>query len=293
MHESHRYLGLDLAGAKNQKTALAVLEHYPKERKTFLLDVYEKIVPEEGHSSDQALLELIGELKPGIAKIGVNVPLDLPPCIPCVRKTCPTPLKCSVPVVKWMRETTRKLAQSQKRSDGPGVRVLDFTPYTQRPIELWVRYQVLPRLQPSHRFEVDEALGGNKAPLSARMHYLKRHLGKIPTAEVWPKLSVAIFAEQLGLQRRTIARYRQLEEGIHAREEIIEALAHRHGLFIYERDVRKLAQSLASFDAFICAYTALLSDTDRCEERPHGFPAHAGWIQYPAQHATSTHAGKV
>ena len=33
-----------------------------------------------------------------------------------------------------------------------------------------------------------------------------------------------------------------------------------NSIFIYERDIRKLAHSLASFDAFICAYTALLAD---------------------------------
>jgi hypothetical protein len=277
VHESRRYLGIDLAGAKNQKTALAVLEYYPKENKVFLLDIYEKIVPAEGHTSDDALLELIEELKPGIARVGVNVPLDLPPCIPCSRKVCPLPTKCTVAEVKWMREITKRAV----RADDPEVRALEFTPYTQRPIELWVRYNVLPKLPETHRFEVDEALGGNKAPLTARMHYLKKHLTKVEFSEVWPKLSVAILAEQLGIQKRTITRYRQLEEGIHAREEIIEELARKHSLFIYERDVRKLAQNLASFDAFICAYTALLSDVELCTEMPAGFPPKAGWVRYP------------
>jgi hypothetical protein len=274
VHESKRYLGLDLVVEKNQKTALAVLEYYPTENKIFLLDIFERI------AGDQALLEIVEELKPGISCLGTNVPLDLPPCIPCTRKTCPTPVKCTDPQVKWMRDLTRKIQKSQDFKDS-GMKVLEFTPYTQRPIELWIRYQLLPKLPESHRFEVDEALGGNKAPLTARMSFLKRHLHKIPLAEVWPKLAVAIFAQQLGLQKRTVAKYRQLEEGIHAREEIIEELTHRHGIFIYERDVRKLSHSLAAFDAFICAYTALLSDTDRCAEMPHGFPSSTGWVQYP------------
>jgi hypothetical protein len=276
VHESRRYLGIDLAGAKNQKTALAVLEHYPKENKIFLLDIYERIAQPENHTSDVSLLELIDEMRPGIAKIGVNVPLDLPPCIPCTRKTCPMPERCSVPSVKWMRETTKKAHKIKT-----DLRVLEFTPYTQRPIELYVRYHVLPRLPESHRFEVDETLGGNRAPLTARMQYLKRHLGKTPLAEVWPKLSIAILAEQLGIHKRLIARYRQLEEGVHSREAILEILTQHHGLFIYERDVRKLSQSLSSFDAFICAYTALLSDTDRCTDMPAGFPASTGWVHFP------------
>lgn len=283
-HESRRYLGLDLAGAKNHKTSLAVLEFFPKEKKTFLLDIFEKIgltekVPVSGEiTGDRALLELVEELKPGIAKVGVNVPLELPPCIQCTRKTCPTAVKCTVPALKWMRDHHRKSNKS-KDSD---IRILEFTPYTQRPVELWVRYLILPRLSEAHRFEVDEALGGNRAPLTARMHYLRRHLDEIELSEIWPKLSVAIFAEDLGVQKRTIARYRQLEEGSHAREEIIEALAERYEVFIYERDVRKLSQSLGAFDAFICAFTALLSDVEACEPMPHGFPQASQWIQIPA-----------
>jgi dipeptidyl aminopeptidase/acylaminoacyl peptidase len=73
--------------------------------------------------------------------------------------------------------------------------------------------------------------------------------------------------------------YRHLEQGAHAREEIIETLAERHGVFIYERDVRKLSHSLTAFDAFVCAYTALLSDADSCADLPKGFPAGSGWLQ--------------
>src|SRR4051794_5559949 len=113
---SIRYLGLELAGAKNPKTAVATLEYYPKEGKVFLLDAYDRIVYDRGDESgprtgDEALLDLLEELKPGVPRIGVNVPLDLPPCVTCVRKTCPMPEKCNVPAVKWMREASRKASR--------------------------------------------------------------------------------------------------------------------------------------------------------------------------------------
>jgi len=130
-------------------------------------------------------------------------------------------------------------------------------------------------------FEIDEALGGNKAPLAARMHYLRRHLGSFDLLEAWPKLTVAVLGGQLGLSRRTLSSYRHLEQGIHARGEILECLTERHGIFIYERDMKKLSQSLASFDAFICAYTALLSSVGQCAKPPKGFPVASGWVQYP------------
>jgi hypothetical protein len=276
-----RYLGIELSGAKNQKTALAAIEYYPREEKIFLLDIYDRVAGHDHQTGDEALLEIIGELGPGTRRVGVNVPIELPPCITCTRKTCPMPARCSVPAVKWMRDATRRAARA-------GARAREFTPYTQRPAELFIRYGVLPKLPEWTRLEIDEALGGNKAPLTARMHFLRCHLKSFELAEVWPKLTVALLAQDLGLHRRTVTTYRHLEQGAHARGEILEALVSRHGVFIYERDVRKLAQSLAAFDAFVCAYTALLSDLGRCVKLPRDFPPSAGWLEFPRAGARKT-----
>lgn len=278
MSDSRRYLGLDLAGAKNQKTALAVIEFYPRERKIFVLDIHERITAHEGQSGDEAVLELIRELRDGSQRLGVNVATDLPPCVTCTRKSCPLPVRCTVPSVRWMRQ----IAKRAERSRSSEIRALEFTPYTQRPVELWLRYEVLADLPEWARFEIDETLGGNRAPLTARMNFLKRHLPSLEITECLPKLTVASLAKDLELNKRMVSTYRHLEQGSHSREEILEALAAKHGVFIYERDIRKLAHSLAAFDALICAYTALLADTNRCARKPAGFPAGAGWIHYPA-----------
>jgi hypothetical protein len=217
------------------------------------------------------LRELTDGYESGTVHLGVNVPLSLPPCTECTRKTCPMPRSCTVPSVKWMRSSSRKYSKQ-----------VDFTPYTQRPAELWIKHHVLENLPESHRFEIDEALGGNKAPLTMRMHFLRRHLPDVKVIEAWPKLTVAILAEQLGISKRVVQGYRNLEEGAHAREEILEALAEKKGIFIYERDMRKLSTALASFDAFICALTALLANTGLCETAPTGFPDSAGWVEYPS-----------
>ncbi len=277
MRESRRYLGLDLSGAKNQKTALAALEFYPKEQKIFLLDIYDRILPHEDQTADEGLLDLIEELQPGIARIGVNVPLELPPCITCTRKSCPLPAHCTVPAVKWMRDLHRRLSHSDYQER----KILEFTPYTQRPFELWARYLVLPELPPNSTFEVDETLGGNRAPLTARMSFLKRHLENLSLLEVWPKLSIALLARDLNMDPSLISHYRTLEEGIHCREELLSLLVKGKGIFIYDRDLRKLAQNLPAFDAFICAFTALLSDQRLCAEPPKGFPIKSGWVHYP------------
>lgn len=278
MRESRRYLGLELAGAKNEKTALAVLEFYPTEQKIFLLDTFDRVVPREDQSGDEALLEMIQEFQPGIACMGVNVPLTLPPCIECTKATCPLPGKCKVPSVKWMRNTDLKFTRRPRE----GTRHKPITPYTQRPVELWVKHHVLPDLMVPDLFEIDETLGGNKAPLTARMHFLQRHFKKIKLVETWPKLTVALLAGEARLPKRILESYRHLEQGAQSRMAIIEMLAQHFDLFMYERDQQKLAQSLSAFDALMCAYTALLSDTSRCVRPPSGFPTATGWVEYPA-----------
>jgi hypothetical protein len=286
VRESKRYLGLELSGAKNPKTAVAVLEFYPKEQKIFLLDIHDRI-PEKNNSeksaserngqavADEQLISLIDELTEDSAngrkkvRMGVNVPLEMPPCLSRLSQA-----RCNS-AIKWMRDTTKKAQRSHQ------VKVLEFTPYTQRPVELWVRYHVLPKLHPYERFEIDETLGGNKAPLTARMIYLKPYLRKIELIEAWPKLTIAALAEPLGISKRTISTYRRLEEGVQAREDILEALVEQRDVFVYDKDIRKLAMNLSAFDAFLCAYTALLSDLEQTAEAPPGFPTVTGWVHYP------------
>lgn len=281
MRESKRYLGLELAGAKNEKSSLSTLEYYPKEKKIFLLDIYDKITWRNHEcSGDQAILDLIEEVRADFTTLGVSSSMELPPCIKCTRRICPLPSKCSVPAVKWMRSFSNSLTRKNKKQN-----FKEFTPYTQRPIELWIKHHVLKSLPAEYvensGFEVDETLGGNKAPLTARMNFLKRHLHKIEIVEVLPKLSVVILASQLGLGKKAVTNYRRLETGVHARIEILEALAKEHGIFIYDRDMRKLSHSLAAFHSFISAYTALQSALHQCAKSPPHFPLESGWIQHP------------
>jgi len=276
-----RYLGLELAGAKNQKTSLAVLEYYPKERKVFLLDIYDKISSNDEQNGDEALLETLQETtnldKSRVAKLGVNVPVTLPPCIGCTRPACRAQQKCTGPTVQWMRDLTERAREDEELA----VNVLEFTPYTQRPFELWARYKILPMLPPDFRFEIDEALGGNRAPLTARMHFLGKHLKNLPVVEVWPKLTISVLAAILGIPKRVILKYRKPEEGYQARMDLLETIALKQGVFIYERDLKKLASSLTAFDSFLCAYTAMLSDLDLTAKPPKGFPKDSGWVEYP------------
>lgn len=279
-----RYLGLDLSGAKNSKTSLSVLEYFPKEKKVFLLDVHLGIGADEKHDADQVLIETILDHAEGggPVKIGVNVPLSLPPCITCIRKSCPTPSACGAPDAKWMRNFMEKVHAPRTRSKKYGPTKF-FTPYTQRPVELWIRHEVLSKIPEKLRFDLDETLGGNKAPLTARMHFLKHHLHKMKFREILPKLSVVLLMQKLKLNTRTIRTYRQLDDGAYARQTILEKMSEYLDIFIYDRDMKKLTQNLGAFDSFICAYTSLLSDLDQCVPVPKTFPNTQGngWIEYP------------
>jgi hypothetical protein len=282
-----RYLGLDLSGAKNAKTTLAVLEYYPREKKVFVLDVHQGIGADEMASSDEALIQTLlehADEHPDL-KMGLTVPLTLPPCVTCTRKTCPLPEACTVPEVKWMRNIAVRSAavNPRKRTTSKrNARLKEyFTPYTQRPVELFLKNEILSKLPAKSRFEIDETLGGNKAPLTARMHFLKFHLQNYEMHEVLPKLTVALLMPALKISTRTLSQYRQLEEGASARQMIIEKMCENLDIFIYERDLKKLTQNLNAFDAFIAAYTVLLCDRNECVTAPKGFPSNSGFIRFP------------
>lgn len=270
-----KYLGLELLGAKNNKTSLSVLEYYPKEKKIFLLDVYEGVSSDRTEAPDESLLSLLKEITEEsdtpVGKIGVQVPLSLPPCVECVRKSCPLPERCTVPSVKFMRE----IAGATKGGEQA------IYPYSQRPVEVWSRHRLLSELREKFQIDVDDALGGSKAALTARMHFLKRHLKEFQLIEAWPKFSVLMLALDAECETRAIQEYRSLEDGIHLREELLLQISERNGIFVYERDLRKLTHSLAAFDSFFIALTALFCDANRVLKPPKGFPSGAQWVSIP------------
>jgi hypothetical protein len=131
------------------------------------------------------------------------------------------------------------------------------------------------------RFEIDEALGGNKAPLTARMQFLKHYLDDYELHEVLPKLTVALITPFLKLSQKTLLQYRQLEEGANARQVILQKMTEHLDIFIYDRDQKKITQNLNAFDAFLSAYTVMLYDRNECVAPPKSFPIKSGWVRYP------------
>ncbi|MBX9766765.1 MAG: DUF429 domain-containing protein, partial [Bdellovibrionales bacterium] len=122
-----RYVGISLSGGKNEKTGIAVLEHYREQKKLFLHSVTETTLlnGETGKRSlDSHLHEFLKNLSPGLRKVGWDVPLTLPVCFNC-KLECPGFEDCGEPNIEWMWKAFER--QKRKRAQA---RV--FTPYTQR-----------------------------------------------------------------------------------------------------------------------------------------------------------------
>lgn len=275
--EVERYLGLSLGGAKSDRTCLAVVDHYVRQDKAFLIDVFQGIGPELTHAegrrheltSDEVLLDLVREHQPGIKVMAVDVPLTLPPCVAGCDPECEGYSKCKRPEVRWMRQQYRRAKEKHPK-------LKFFTPYTQRPVDLYFRY----RHFDEEMFQ-DETMGANLAPKAARMQYLKLHLKGIHLVETWPKLVLYHLQKPLHMTHGDVLHYRDLERGAHVRERILDRLVEKSHVFVYDRDLKKVIRDTAPFDALICAWVGLQYGRNRVMKFRSDLPLESGWVQIP------------
>lgn len=268
----HRYVGLCLGGAKSDRTALTVVDYYHKQDKAFVVDIFSGICSSEEHSADQVLLDLIREIsnESSVVRVmGVDAPLTLPPCLQGCDSECKGYEACKKPAVKWMRT-------QYQRAKAKNSRAKYFTPYSQRPVDLYFRYKY-----PEQNLFQDETMGANLAPQAARMSYLRRHLEDIQLVEVWPKLALYHLQKPLRLTKREVLAYRHIEHGVGVRERLLERLVEKSSLFIYERDLKKFLTDVAAFDSFICAWVAMQFDLGRVVKFKADLPLESGWVQVP------------
>lgn len=277
-HAVHRYLGLCLGGAKSDRTCLAVLDYYPKQKKSFAVDVYEAIASEDGLTSDQVLIDLIFELSEEVSQgredasirvMGVDAPLTLPPCLQGCDSDCQGYEKCRRPEVRWMK-------QQYQRAKAKNSKLKHFTPYSQRPVDLYFRYKYLDQ----NPFQ-DETMGANLAPQAVRMTYLKRYLTDLTLIEVWPKLALFHMQKALRVTKRDVLEYRHIERGVQVRERLLDQLAEKSSVFIYERDRKKIVSNVGTFDAMLCAWVAMQYDLDQVVKFKSDLPLESGWVQIP------------
>jgi hypothetical protein len=257
---------VSLLGGKSDRTCLAVLEYFPDHGKIFLHQLFEKIQGSASRSADGELVRMIREFEPNIEMLAFDAPLQLPVCTSC-RLACPGGESCRVPAVTYMRELNKKTMRENKNAKF-------ITPYTQRPVELYIQKRL------ERPYYIQDALGANVAPLAARARHILKCLG-LPSVEVFPDLSFVRLAEQLGLPAKFLRAEARSFEPEEARRLFLSALMERRLCFIYQQDIQRLIDNADAFDAFLTSFTAFLSRIGECEERPRGFPKKEIWIQFP------------
>lgn len=149
-----------------------------------------------------------------------------------------------------------------------------FTPYTQRGVDLFLQ-----ELEDDN-LEIQQALGANLAPLTARAHFIQRRL-ELPSFEVATKVSVLRIGIKLHVSKSHLLNYRSTTSGEEARRIFLQALSDKTGVFIYQQDLKTVIDSYHAFDALICAFMGYLHFQDKTENPPSDFPKAAGWSWFP------------
>ena len=264
----HHFIGISLGGGKTDKTCVAIVDYYPEQNKIFLNRLFEKIETVNEVSADAQVHRILSELPSQIEAVAFDVPLQMPKCLRCQLK-CPGYESCTEPEIEWLWKHYRKrnLKKRPKKL---------FTPYTERCVEFYMQTEL------EEIFHPDHALGANMAPLTARAHFLTRRL-QVPTLEVFSKLALWRIGRSLHIQKSHLKFHRHAFGGKESRKVILERLIDKDIAFLYVQDVRSMTDNTHSFEAFLCALTAVLSFKNLCEPRPKDFPESEGWVAIPRQ----------
>jgi len=262
----YRSLGLELSGPRSQRTALAILDHYPEQGRIVLQDL---VQPEKSSDdSDIALGEYISKIEKGISGIGIHAPVSLPPIVYRAHKNLSKVQQMNLSEVKWMEKVWSKLKNKPHK----------FIPYLHRPAEVWLRHKAVERYSDVMSFAT------TGAPLAARVVHLKGQI-KSPLNEIFPRAVIKRISESLEIRPRVFKSYTDLEGGVKAREEFLIQLSIKlPQLFLYEKDVEKMILSPHQLNAFLCALMQHMVKCGEFEGRPKGFPKAASWIHIPRIH---------
>ncbi len=236
-----RFVGIDLGGGKGRTTAVASLR---LEEGGVSVEHVGLRDPGGERWFDARLVAYLEAAEPGTA-LGIDAPLTLPACVRCKLERCPGVAACVDPAVVWFRDVGEPGLLSRRGPTRGGKPA--FTPYTQRPAEVWLELErdLIPR----------ETLGQGMGPLTARARHLTlalrpRFALHENLIEVYPKATIqALFPGPEG------EHYRHDHE---VRQRILHALADlrfppRSGM------MRNTSADVDHcFDALIAAYTTYL-----------------------------------
>lgn len=261
-----RFAGVALGGGKTDKTAIAILDYFPGQKRVFLRSLRENIggrtTKGDEITADEALLQILNEEESNLTSVAFDVPLTLPVSIGGTAKDEEKSLA-------WMRLQHEKRAKEKRPNKM-------FTPYTERAAEIYISNELEEPFHPPH------ALGSNAAPLTARAQYLKKRL-KPPLIETYPKLTLWRIGQALTMPKSHLRFHRHSVDSDEARHYILQTLVEKEIAFIYQQDLKTMVENNIAFEAFLCALTAFLHYRGQTEKRPADFPKSEAWIEFPVQ----------
>jgi hypothetical protein len=255
-----KFAGLSTSSVKVEKTALCILEYYPKQERIFLSRLYEKFKNDSEESADSKIIELLNMYSKNLKSTVFDSPIELPKCLRCNLK-CPGFEVCDVPEVKYSRQVIQQLNKNKKPQK-------TLSPYTYRAADYYLQDFCL---EHKIKTEVHPTIGSNQAALVARNLFLKKRL-TCSTFETQVKISAYLIAEYLKMNKTQYLHLRDVFKGEDSRRIFLNLLIDKKNIFVYRQDLKFLVENIHCFDAFVAALTAYFKYSKSCIGKPKNFP---------------------
>jgi len=263
----YRTYGLELTGPRVPRSAVAILDYYPRSKRLLLSDL---MMPQDEESDlDQSLIEafhksLHAQEKNSKNIFVTNAPLSFPPLM---AKKMGVSHETIRQEIEWMNDLWKRLRPQPRK----------FLDYVHRPLEIYLRHAC------PERFAFADAIGSNQILLAARMLKLRESL-KTKIFESAPRASFHRIAKSLKARTFILQSYSSLTDGLEARKDFMHLIQRKvPELFIFEESFEMLVLHIQAFHAFVLALTGHLLHKEFCERAPHGFPKKSNWLLLPKQ----------
>jgi len=278
----HRFVGVDLGGARGKTTAVAHLSARG-DGTVWVNDVSTRCQGEPWR--DDTLADHLIGLGPDVV-VAIDAPLTAPACSRCVLPVCPGVTACVDPAVVWLRDEGRALVEEEaaeevalgRRAKRPTLRARPrprLLPYAHRATEVIACFD--------HELLPTTALGGAVGPIAARAQHLVKRLRSAGLSLHDRVLEVSPAATVTALFGKRLARgYKRDADAWETRAKILESigdLSFAPSSRLAREDSLRISHC---FDAIVSGYTAFLWARDGWQ-LPDGWdPLEVdGWIWAP------------
>jgi len=275
---------MSLGGGRKENFFLSLLEYYPERKRWFLKSLLQ-VRDESSQDRDIIIANWVEQF--GIRDLIVDFPLSRPPCEDSCLNNCTGSQTCPRREVVEVRFEMEKLLledsefeknnpkkYEQERiaalevdysknitSKNPDEHMLSrsfkrklrkgFVPYWHRPIDFWIWKNYYDQLLEVFKTSYD-SFGNVSVMLLARLKYLMRHL---PRDLKMYESSIQICLVEL-YRARVITKSNMLdlfdiEIAASAREIILQQIAEKMDIFIYDNDFDTIIKNSQAFDSFI------------------------------------------